>query len=327
MTSLLASTEWRRRVRPVGAILQLAIPVALTAAVFGILNPAVLSPGNMRTVFSATAFVGLVAVGQTVVILTGEIDLSVGSVAALAAVVGAQLMVDHSVAPLLAVAAMFLIGAAAGALTGGFVVTFGMPSFVTSLAMFYIAIGLATFFSKGRPISPLPPSIGVLARSSPVLGLSAAFVVFLALVIVAEFALRRTAIGRYVLATGSNAEVAPLLGIRTKWVKVGAFVVSGVLASTAGLFQMASLNTATDQIGRGWELIAISAVVVGGTSIFGGRGSIIGTLFGMILIGLINNGLVLVGVQSNWQTLAIGVILIGAILIDHRRLKRSERRP
>lgn len=311
----------RRSLRlPEGAEL---VPVILIAIViFAALNSAFLKPANLLTILASMAFVGIIAVGQTVVIISGNIDLSVGAVAALCAVIGAKLMVAG--APIaVAVIAALGVGAVVG-LFNATLTVLGIPSFIVTIGTLYMAGGLAVFITKGQPVFPLPPQvteIGV-AKVGP---FTMPFLIMTAILVVVGLVLRLTRPGRCVYAVGGDAAVARLAGISPRRVVGVSFALCGVTAALAGLLQMAALASASNTIGAGWELTSIAAVVIGGTSIFGGRGTILGTFLGLLLLGIITNGLVSAGVEPNWQTLAVGAIMIAAIGFDF--LRRRVRRP
>jgi ribose transport system permease protein len=310
----------QRRFRlPEGAEL---VPVLLVACViFAFLNPAFLKPANLLTILASMAFVGIIAIGQSVVVIGGNIDLSVGSVAALCAVIGAKLMVADF--PLLvSVAIALTVGVLVG-LFNAYLTALGIPAFIVTIGTLYMAGGLAVFITKGQPVFPLPKivtEIG-LAKVGP---FSTPFLVMLALFIVVGWVLRSTRPGRCVYAVGGDAVVANLAGINSKRVIYGTFAFCGFTAALAGLLQMSALASASNTIGAGWELTSVAAVVIGGTSIFGGRGTMLGTFLGLLLLGVVTNGLISAGVEPNWQTLAVGAIMIAAIGFDliRRRIRR-----
>lgn len=297
---------------------QLVWPLVLSVVAFASLEPQFLLPANLLNILAGTAFVGVIAVGQTIVVLSGELDLSVGATASLAAVVGATLMVDHGVPAVVGVLAVLGVGVLVGVVNSVLSGPLRIPSFIATIAMLYVVRGLATFITSGQPVGPVPDVVQGFG-SSALLGLSVPFLVFAVVVVAGEFGTRYTVPGRWLYAVGDDEEVARLVGINARGVKTAAFIICGVTAALAGLLQMASLATATDSIGIGWELIAVAAVVIGGTSIFGGEGTVVGTALGMLLLTTVTNGLVTVGVESNWQTLAVGAIMILAIASDFIR--------
>jgi ribose/xylose/arabinose/galactoside ABC-type transport system permease subunit len=309
-----------------------ALIVAVNAFTYG----AFLTPGNVINVLRQITYNAILAVGQTFVIITAGIDLSVGSLTSLTGVVMALFANAVSFNGPLLVAATLLVGVSVGAVAGFInafpVVRLGLPPFITTLAMMLVARGTAYELSHGRPI-PLSSdafnAIGtgfLLPGALPRLpGLPIA-VLWLTL-IVAFFAvlLGKTRFGRYVYAIGGNEEAARLAGIRTGTVKTTVYVISGICAAFAGLLLMARFASGSPQTGTGYELQAIAAVVVGGTSLVGGRGSILGTFIGAFLIGVLNNVMNLHNIESYAQEIVLGGVILAAVVIDQsvRRILRS----
>ncbi|CAN5345215.1 ABC transporter permease [soil metagenome] len=300
--------------------LALVPAIVLVIAAFAIINPNFIRIQNLNTVLIGLAFIGIVAVGQTIVVITGNFDLSVGSTAALTAVVGAELMSAGVPIPL-AILAMFATGVLVG-LVNGLVTILGVPSFIVTIATLYVTGGIALFITGGQPVYPLPPELTAVGSARP-MGVSIPFLFLLLLVIAVTCYLQYTRSGRRLYAVGGAPDVAKLIGLSPRRVVLGAFIFCSLTAATAGLFQMAALNSASNTIGSGWELSSIAAVVIGGASIFGGSGSPIGTVLGALLLGLVSNGLVAAGVPANWQTLAVGAIMIAAVSVDLVRRRGS----
>jgi ribose transport system permease protein len=271
----------------------------------------------------AVAFIGIIAVAQTWLIVVGEIDLSVGSVAGLSAVVAAWLMKNAGWPMELGLVAGLVTGAVAGLCNGLIAVRLGIPAFIATLGMLYIARGLNYLLCKGYPIYPLPERLSAFGKAEP-FGVSWAFVILVGTVVLGDFCLRKTVFGRQVLATGGNAEVARIAGINTQAVKIICYVQTGMLAALAGMLLMAQLNVGQPEIGNGWELDVIASVVIGGVSLFGGVGTVAGTFLGLLIMQVVRSGLVVSGVNTHWQTVAVGVIMIGAVGLDllRRRAKR-----
>jgi ribose/xylose/arabinose/galactoside ABC-type transport system permease subunit len=289
-----------------------------------------LEPGNLTNVLRQITVNAIMAVGQTFVIITAGIDLSVGSLVALAGVVMAQVSnalpfggPGNFVATLLIGLA---VGCAAGWVNAVPVVRLGLPPFITTLAMMQIARGLAFILAHGQPIP--------LANSTPfdwlgtgylfpglfgLPGIPYAVLVMAVVVIVFAILLGRTAYGRYVLALGGNEEAARLAGVDTGRVKTLVYVISGGCAALAGLLLISRFGSGAPQNGTGYELQAIAAVVVGGTSLMGGRGSIVGTFFGALLIGVLNNVMNLLHVESYTQLIVLGAVILLAVTLDQLR--------
>jgi ribose transport system permease protein len=316
----------RRSLRVRGAVstvLQPVIPLILTLVVFGVWNPRFLSGGSIALMISSLAFVGIVSIGQTLLIIGGEFDLSVGSVAALSGYVAADVIMHHGWPIYLGLLAALVVGLLAGWLNGWVTTTLRVPSFIATFGMSSIALGIVNFYSRGEsiyPVSPVLTNIGAWRIG----GVSFIAILFLVLVVVCEIVLRRTRYGWHVFATGSSPETAVILGIRTKRVKWGTFVVVGGLAAVAGILEMMSLGTGNPSVGASWQLDSVATVVIGGTSLFGGSGSALGTLLGVLTFQAITQGIVAVGLDTNWQTFAIGVLMVIIVAVDVIRRRRSD---
>ena len=299
----------------VGVIAALVLLVAL----FYVLQPAFLSDRNIRAILQVVSFVGIIAIGQTMLLVTGEFDLSVGSVAGLCAVVSDKLMTAMALPVPVAILGGVLTGAVIGLVNGLIVVKFRIPAFIQTLGMLFIGQGLIQVVTNGAPVYPLPPEVGATGMTTIVFGLGWSFLFFIVAAVIADFVLRRTVLGRNMYATGGNPEVARLVGINTDRYKIGAFITIGMLAAIAGMFVMADLASGTTSIGSGWELTVIAGVVVGGVSLFGGAGTMAGGIVGILLLQVVSSGLVVVGVSSNWQQIAVGVIMVLAVGLDIAR--------
>ena len=296
----------------VGVLAALIIIVAF----FYVLEPAFLSDRNIRAILTVVSFVGIIAIGQTILLVGGEFDLSVGSVAGLSAVVSAKLMTAAALPVPIAVLGGMLVGGTVGLVNGLFVVRLRIPAFIQTLGMLFIGQGLIQVVTNGYPVYPLPKVVGDLGFAHAVFGLGWSFVFFVVAGVLGDFLLRRTVLGRNMYATGGNPEVARLVGINTNVYKIGAFILIGVLAAIAGMFVMADLASGTTSIGSGWELTVIAGVVVGGVSLFGGAGTMAGGLLGVLLLQVVQSGLVVIGVNSNWQQIAVGSIMVLAVGLD-----------
>ncbi|MDB5074907.1 MAG: inner-rane translocator [Chloroflexi bacterium] len=301
------------------------IALAALVVVFYLLNHGFLSEVNIRAMLDAVAYVGIIGVGQTVLLVAGEFDLSVGSVAGLCAVIAGWLMTTGHVPVALAVLGGLAAGALLGLINSIVVVRFGIPAFIATLGMLFVAQGLTQVITNGYPIYPLPDVVGNFGQATSLFGIGWAFVILLVLLVVGDFAMRRTTLGRNIYATGGNKEVARLVGINTNRYKTVCFMLVGMLAATAGMLVMGSLASATTSIGQGWELTVIAGVVVGGVSLFGGVGTVLGGAMGMLLLQVVQSGLVVVGVSANWQQVSVGVIMVLAVGLDVVRRKLSFR--
>jgi ribose transport system permease protein len=259
----------------------------------------------------------VIAVGMTYVISCAEIDLSVGSVAGLASVVTAMAVANWGV--VVGVIAGLLVGVVVGSINGGLVAGLGIPSFLVTLGMLGIAFGLAQWITDSAP-QPILSYAYNLAFGSGNLGPFPGLVVWMAIfVAVGAIVLSKTRFGRQVLATGGNRMAAEFTGINTKRIKFEVLLISGTVAAFAGMLYAGRLQSGRFQWGQGDELSAIAAVILGGTSLFGGAGSVIGTLFGALLIGLINNGLILAGLDASQQQVIRGAIIILAVALARKK--------
>ncbi len=311
----------RERIFRLVAISEVGVFAALVllVAFFFIIEPAFLSERNVRAMLRVVSFIGIIAVGQTLLLVAGEFDLSVGSVAGFSAVISAQLMTALALPVPVAIGAGILAGALLGAVNGVSVVKFKIPAFIQTLGMLFIGQGLIQVVTNGTPIYPLPKIVSTIGVSEVIFGMGWSFVFFISVSLVADFVLRRTVLGRNLYATGGNPEVAGLVGISAAKYKMGAFIAVGALAGFAGNFVMADLASGATSIGSGWELQVIAGVVVGGVSLFGGSGTIAGGVLGVLLLQVVTSGLVVIGVSSNWQQIAVGVIMVFAVGLDIAR--------
>ncbi len=276
---------------------------------------------NLQQIAIQSAVVAILACGQTVVIISGNIDLSVGSVMAFAGVVAAVAMHDHGASIPVAVLLSCLAGLMAGTVTG-LVTAYGrIPSFIVSLGMLNIARGMAGIASHSVNVGGLPAAFSVfgtgeLFGSSDRDGIPYPIIILAGAAIVVFIALARTRWGRSVYAVGGNQEAARLSGIRLTWVLTSVFALSGLLAGVAAVVNLSRTSVASMAAGDGLELDAIAATVVGGTSLFGGKGSIGGTIIGAVLINTIRNGCILRGYTPDYQRAIIGAVIVLAVLFD-----------
>jgi ribose/xylose/arabinose/galactoside ABC-type transport system permease subunit len=288
--------------------------IVVESAAFAAVAPQFLSVPNLVNVALSIAITGILAVGMTMVILTGGIDLSVGSVVALAGVVAA-ILADKGAGVAAAALAAVGVGLAVGLFNGMTVAQFRVPPFVTTLAMLTICRGLAFIATGGRAVGNLPEAFGYVGKSRAA-GVPLPVVLMLLVVAGGWFLLRHTVFGRHVYAVGGNREAAFLAGVNTKRVTALTYVLNGLLVGLAGFVLASRLGAGVPNAGVQYELDVIAAVVVGGTSLAGGRGSVVGTFWGAVFIGVLNNGLNLAGVDPYMQKIALGVVLLLAVLAD-----------
>jgi ribose transport system permease protein len=288
---------------------------------FGLLSENFLTIRTFATLANRIPPLTVIAVGMTLVLIIGGIDLSVGSLLGLSGAVLGVALADWNW-PLLGAAALCLsVGLAAGAVNGLVSVSFGIPSFIVTLGMLEIARGLAYLTTNSQTMY-LGERVETLARALPQVGVSTAFLLALLIVAVGQLLLSRTVIGRYLIAIGTNEQAVRLAGINTRWPKVAVFSLVGLLTGLGALFYTARLGSADPNAGVGMELSAIAAVVIGGTSLMGGRGGVGGTVVGVFIFGYLSNILNLRGVSSEFQAILKGVIIVLAVLLQEGILAR-----
>ncbi|HEX5791252.1 MAG TPA: ABC transporter permease [Luteolibacter sp.] len=297
----------------------LLLALILIAVAMSIAHPAFLTVPNLINVARQVSINGILAIGVTLVLLTGGVDLSLGSVVALAGVVAALFAQDAaaSYGVIIAVAAGIATGAGCGAVNGLVITRGKVPPFIATLGMMTAARGLALLVSNGRPVSNLDAGF---TRLGADLGpLPIPVIVMALLAVLVAVVLNRFRLGRHILAVGGNPEAARAAGIRVGVIGMIVYSVCGALAGLAGVVLAARITTGQPNAGVGFELDAIAAVVIGGTSLSGGVGRISGTILGVLLVGVINNGLDLLNVSSYYQAIVKGVIIIGAVWLDRNR--------
>jgi ribose transport system permease protein len=286
--------------------------------------PSFLKAGNLLAVVDRIVVIAVIAIGMTMVIVTAGIDLSVGSLIALSAVIGTLVMkrLGGLAAPSWVVAVGFLVATAAcgalGALGGWLVARFRVAPFITTLALMMVARGLAFLFTGGYSVYQVPKALPWLGQGST-LGVPHTVVLLIVLYLVAHVFMSHTRLGRYIYAVGGNEEAARLSGVPVGGVLVFVYAVSGLTAGLGGCIQASQLNAGTPNCGLMYEMYVIAAVVVGGTSLSGGSGRILGTLIGAFIISVIQNGMNLLGIESYTQNVVLGLVILGAVLLDKLR--------
>ena len=284
------------------------------SAVLWALTPHFLTVANMLNVAQQTSINAIVAVGMTFVILSGGIDLSVGSIVALSGVVLGTALQAGQPLPIALILAL-TVGAGCGIVNGALVSWGGLPPFIVTLGMMSIARGAALLYTEGRPVSGFDGGFRSIATGQVVL-IPSPVAVMIAVYVIAHVVLTRTTFGRYVYAIGGNEEAARLSGVRVRLHKTLIYGVSGLTSAVAAVILTARLNSAQPIAGMMYELDAIAATVIGGTSLMGGEGTIVGTLVGALIMGVLRNGLNLLGVSSFLQQIVIGGVIVGAVLVD-----------
>ncbi|MEI9998582.1 MAG: ABC transporter permease [Verrucomicrobiota bacterium] len=293
------------------------------SAIPAFLSPYFLTVQNLSNILLQVSINGLLAIGMTFVVLAGGIDLSVGSILAAAGMIAGSLVTgDHPVSIWIALVVGLGLGAGLGGINGVLVAWLRVPPFVATLGMLSAARGLTQTWSDGMPVPDLSDNFVAIGQGH-FLGLAVPVWIYLGCALVAAVVLRQTRYGRYVYAVGGNARSAQTSGVSVKFVTFLTFLISGLTAGLAGLILTARTSSALPQAGIGYELDAIAAVVIGGTSLSGGLGGMLGTFFGVLIIGVINNGLDLLGVSSYLQQIIKGVIIVAAVMVDMQARKQT----
>jgi ribose/xylose/arabinose/galactoside ABC-type transport system permease subunit len=336
MSQAVATGQERRRTDVVSVLGRFAplIFLAILVIILSILRPNFLSAFNLFNVMRQISFIGILAVGMTFVILTAGIDLSVGSLLAFSGIVcasvakGSRSLLEGGVTDpggvrvLIAALAAILVGVIIGLLQGTLVARAGIPAFIVTLGGLGAWRGATLLWSDGQPISSFSDQFKFWGQGF-VGPLPVPVIFFLAMVIIGQIILKYTQYGRWIYALGGNPEASRLSGLNVKMLTTSVYVISGFCAGLAGFLLTSRLNSAEQVAGQGYELQAIAAVVIGGTSLFGGQGSMVGTLIGAMLIGVLNNGLVILNVSPYYQQIVIGAIIVLSVYIDQLAKQRS----
>ena len=301
------------------------VAVLVLGILLSLASPYFLTTGNLSNVLVQASVIALLAGGQTFVILTSGVDLAVGAVTALAGAVAGHLMIKLGVDPYLAMLVALAIGSAVGLFNGYLVAFVGIPSFIVTLGGLTLWRGLAFESTGGFDNAGLPDPFPF-SGYGDLVGVPMPTLIMVACFILMAFVLSSTKLGRYVYAIGSNEMGARQVGINIRWYKLGVYVVSGLACGLAAIVLMARMDSSSGKMAQNFELDAIAAVILGGTSLFGGRGSIWGSLLGAILITMIRNGMNLLEISQFKQMMAIGAVVIVAVWIDVVRRKQLLRK-
>ena len=312
----LIRSDATRRLLAFGALIVLVLAFSLASENFFTFN-------NIKGILLATSVNGILAIGVTFVIITGGIDLSIGTVMTFSSVMAAVAITNEGLPVGLGVAIGVGTGALCGLINGIVIARMKVPPFITTLGMMYIAKGLALIISELRPIyfneTPAFRDIAmgsILGSIIPAFDIPNAVLVMFGAALLAGFVLSRTILGRYTFSMGSNEEATRLSGVNTVLWKTAVYTLGGAFAGLGGVVMAARLNSAQPALGQGYELDAIAAVVIGGTSLSGGEGSIMGTIIGAFVMSVLVNGLRIMSVPQEWQTVVTGAILVGAVYMD-----------
>jgi ribose/xylose/arabinose/galactoside ABC-type transport system permease subunit len=304
----------------------IGLALAIELVLFSFLSPYFLTADNLLNVSLQVSIIAIIAAGMTFVILTAGIDLSVGSLVAVCGIAATSVLrFDLPFPVLIALGALagIAVGAFSGIIAGICITRFNITPFIVTLALMTIWRGAAFVYTQGQPIWQLPPAFALLA-SGRLFSVPIPAIVMGIVFIISHVVLTRTRFGRYVYAVGGNQEAARLAGIRTNRILVEVYVICGILSAISGILLASRMNSGQPNAGLSYELDVIAAVVVGGTSLFGGRGSIIGTFIGAMLIAVLQNGLNLINVGSYTQQIVVGVVILAAVLLDQVRRKGRE---
>jgi len=307
-----------RRGRPVPELAGLVVVLVVLVVFFAVKSPYFMGADNILNILTAIAVVGIIAVPGTMLLVAGQVDLSVGSGAAFCGVLLATQVDRIGLGG--AVVLVLVAGLAIGAINGALVNVINVNSLITTLGMLAVLRGLTELMADGQ--TAIISGFETLGTARP-LGIPLPVVVFAVVVVIGVLLMRYSVFGRSLYAIGANPVAARLVGIRTKWALFTTFVLSGFAVAIAGLILTSQLSAASPVAAQGLELTVVTAVVLGGASLSGGRGTILGTLLGLVIIGVLNNGLTLLNINSFWQDVARGVLLILAVSFDQLRQRLS----
>ncbi len=290
----------------------------ILCAVISIVSPRFLGIANLRNLFTQISVNGVISLGMTFVILTGGIDLSVGSVVAISGAVAAA-TIQSTGSIILGVLAALFTGIFVGFINGLVVARGKIQAFVATLATQTVFRGVTYVFTGGNPISGLSDDF-IKITNSRILGIPVPVIMTIIVFVICAYILTQTRYGRYVYAVGGNEDSARLSGISVNNIKIWVYIISGITAAIAGIIVTSRIGSAAPTAGNGYELDAIAAIVIGGTNLVGGEGNIVGTIIGVLIIGVLSNGLNLMDVSAFYQTIVKGLVILLAVLIDKKKL-------
>ncbi|NEE15913.1 ABC transporter permease [Streptomyces sp. SID7499] len=301
------------------------VALLLACVFFSVSTDQFLTGGNFSLIVQQVMVVGTLAIGQTLIILTAGIDLSCGAVMAFGSIVIAKMAAEGSVPPLVAIALGLAVCGGFGLLNGLLVQKIPLPPFIVTLGMLNVAFALTHIYSEEQTVTNLPGPLTALGQTFPLgrTDITYGSLVTIGLFLLLAYALSSTGWGRHVYALGNSQEAARLNGIRTSRLTIGVYTAAGLLYGIAALLLISRTGVGDPQAGQTDNLDSITAVVLGGTSLFGGRGSVLGTFIGVLIVGVFRNGLQLMGVASIYQTLITGVLVILAVTVDQISRKKA----
>lgn len=291
------------------------VALVVLTAVLALVTDNFLTTYNISVVTRQAAFVGLVALGQTLVLLVGGIDLSVGAAAGLSAIVGSLLLTSLGIHPYAVIPLTMLFGMGLGLLNGFFVAFLRLNPFIVTLATWEIFAGITLVITKGYPIRPLGETFQYFGKGE-LLSIPIPVIIFITAGLILIWMLTQTKFGRNIYAVGGNRDAAILVGIKTRMVEFLVFGLAGMFAALAGILFASRMDAGQPSVGEGWLMGAITAAILGGTSLRGGQGSVVGTVLGALLLTVLANGTVLLNVSGFWQRVIVGGVVLVAIMVD-----------
>jgi len=306
-----------RKVKSSGQ-LPLIFAIVILGVVFSVLSPHFLGLQNILNILLASSTIGILAIGAAIVIGSAGLDLSVGSIMAFSAAVAGAVMLSLSASGEIMILTCLIAGAFVGFVNGSLVAALKLPAFIVTLGMMSIARGAGFIFTGGRPIYGMPETVVFLGQGS-IFGLPMPVIAFLLAAIFGYYLLNHTRFGLHSLCIGDNEKAARNAGVNITSLKIRLYVLSGTFAALSGLIFMGRLNAVDPMAGLTYELTAITAAIIGGTSLFGGRASIAGAVLGAIIMGILQNGLNLLAVPAYYQQLAVGAVLILAVALNRKK--------
>jgi len=296
----------------------IVVVLIVLVAFFSILNPAFLRLDNIFVILRGGAFIGVMAVGVAWILISGSFDLSTGSVAGMATVISSTLIMEYGVPIIPSIICGCVSGTIIGLVNYYMVFKVHLPAFLATIGTMFIAKGIGMYISKGWEIYPLPESLGMFGSAQP-LNISWHFWIFMFLIVISQLLLSFTLWGLEVKATGSDREIARLTEVNIEKASMSTFLICGTLSAFAGMLLMSRLGAGKPAIGVGWELQVITAVAIGGVSLFGYEGSFLGVFLGILAIQVIQNGLIIIGLSPYLNTIVVGMILLFTAFVDWKR--------
>lgn len=298
------------------------LALIVISAVIYIINPSFLLLSNIEVILRSFAIIGIIAVGETMVIITSGIDLSPGSLIGLSGVLAGIFIVQMGMPTVIGILLVLVIGLLIGAMHGLFVAKLNIPPFIITLGTLMSARGLSALLTKGWPIVGFSDGFLQIGQGS-FLGIPIPTVILIVVIIIGSFVLKSTVLGRHIYAIGGNENAAKLSGVKVDLVKIVTYAISGMLSAMTGIIVAARLSSAQPGVGGAYEMQAIASAVLGGASLSGGYGSLVGTLIGALILGVITNGLVLLKVSPYLYDIVTGVVVVAAVTLDTLRKRKK----